>query len=70
MIGLLITLVINRNMQAHSNTLSSTDPDLEKIKLLVKDIDTVILAADETSNVKIFHSAKIFGGTRTQPKNK
>ncbi len=62
----------NRNMQPYSNTISSIDLDFEKIKSLVKDIDTVGLAADETQNmnIMIFHSPKNFGGTRNQPKNK
>jgi hypothetical protein len=37
---------------------------------LIKEIDTVILAADETKNVMIFHSPKNFGGMTMQPKNK
>jgi hypothetical protein len=37
---------------------------------VVKEIDTVILAADANKNVLIFHSPKNFGGTRTHPKNK
>ena len=41
-----------------------------KLKDLVKDIDTVILAADVNKNVALFHSLKNFGGTRTRPVNK
>ncbi len=37
---------------------------------MVKEIDTVILAADANKNVLIFHSPKNFVGTRTHPKNK
>ncbi len=59
----------NRNMQAYSNILSSTDSDFEKLRSLVKDIDTVFLAANETRNAMIFHSPKNFGGMRIQPKN-
>jgi hypothetical protein len=60
----------NRNMQAYSDSIGSKDSDFKKIKSLVEEIGTVILAADETKNVMIFHSPKNFGGTRTQPKNK
>jgi hypothetical protein len=37
---------------------------------LVKEIDTVILAADASKNIIILHSPKNFGGTRTCPDNK
>jgi hypothetical protein len=57
-------------MQAYSDTLGSKDSEFEKIKSLVEEIDTVILAADETKNVMVFHSPKNFGGMRTRPKNK
>jgi hypothetical protein len=59
-----------RNMQAHINILSLTDLYFEKLRLLVEDIDTIILAADKTRNVMIFHSPKNYGGMRTRPKNK
>ncbi len=48
----------NKKMQAYSDILSSTDSDFEKLRSLVKDIDTVFLAADKTRNVMIFHSPK------------
>ncbi len=41
-----------------------------KLRALVKEIDTVILAADLNKNIMILHSPKNFGGTRSHPKNK
>ncbi len=60
----------NRNMQVYSDILSSTDLDFEKLRSLVKYIDTAILAADETRNIIIFHSPKNFGGMWICPENK
>ncbi len=44
--------------------------DAKKLRSLVKEIDTVILAADASRNIMILHSPKNFGGTRTLPDNK
>jgi hypothetical protein len=60
----------NRNMQVYSDILSSTVSDFVKLRSLVEDIDTVILAVDATRNIMIFLSPKNFGGTRTRPENK
>ena len=40
-----------------------------KLQALVKDIDTVILAADSNNNIMILHSPKNFGGTRSHSEN-
>jgi hypothetical protein len=37
---------------------------------MVKEIDTVILAANASGNIMILHSPKNYGGTRTCPDNK
>jgi hypothetical protein len=60
----------NRNLEAFSNILSSGDSNEAKLRALVKEIDTVILAADSNKNIMILHSPKNFGGTRSRPKNK
>jgi hypothetical protein len=60
----------NRNTQAYSDTFQSGHSDVEKLRSVVKETDTAILAADANKNVLIFHSPKNFGGTRTRPKNK
>jgi hypothetical protein len=36
----------------------------------MKEVDTVILAANASRNIMILHSPKNFGGTRTPPDNK
>jgi hypothetical protein len=59
----------NRNMQA-CNTPSSRDLEFKKLRSMVKEIDTVILANDANRNILIFYSPKNFGGTRTRPMNK
>jgi hypothetical protein len=40
------------------------------MRSLVKEIDTVILAADAYKNIMILHNPKNFGGTRSKPTNK
>jgi hypothetical protein len=60
----------NRNLQAFSNILSLGDLNNAKLQALVKEIDTVILAANASGNIIILHSPKNFGGTRTCPDNK
>jgi hypothetical protein len=60
----------NRNLQAFSDILSSGDSNKAKLRALVKEIDTVILAADLNGNIMIPHSPKNFCGTRSHPKNK
>ena len=53
----------NRNLQSFSNILGAGISNDDKLKHLVKEIDTVILAADANENVLIFHRPKNFGGT-------
>jgi hypothetical protein len=60
----------NRNLAGFSGILSSGDPVESKIRALVEEIDTIILAADANGNVMILHSPKNFGGTRSRPENK
>ena len=60
----------NRNLQAFSDVLSSGIPTEAKLRDLVDEIDTVILAADANRNVMLFHSPINFGGTRSRPDNK
>jgi hypothetical protein len=60
----------NRNLQAFSDVLSSGISTEAKLRDLVDEIDTVILAADANRNVMLFHSPKNFGGTRSRPENK
>ena len=50
--------------------MNSVDSNKLKLQALVKDIDTVILAADLNNNTMILHSPKNFGGTTSHPKNK
>jgi hypothetical protein len=54
----------NRNFQTFSNSLSLVALDAEKLQSLVKEICTVILAADVSRNIMILHSPNNFGGTR------
>jgi hypothetical protein len=60
----------NQNLKAFSKILSSNDNNVTKLRRLVKEIDTVILAADANNRIMILHSPKNFGGTQTSPKNK
>jgi hypothetical protein len=60
----------NKNLQSFSNILSAGLSEELKLKQLVKEIDTVILAADANKNILILHSPKNFGGTRSRPSNK
>jgi hypothetical protein len=60
----------NRNLEAFSNILSSGDSNEAKLRALVEEINTVILAADLNKNIMILHSPINFGGTRSRPKNK
>lgn len=60
----------NENLPAFSSTLGAEFSNEAKLKDLVEDIDTVILAADANKNLALFHSPKNFGGTRTRPDNK
>jgi hypothetical protein len=60
----------NRSPQSFCEFLSSGDSKEAKLWALVKEIDTVILAADSNKNIMILHSPKHFGGTRSHPKNK
>jgi hypothetical protein len=50
--------------------LSSGDSNKAKLQALVKEIDTIILAADLNRIIMILQSPKNFGGTRSHPENK
>jgi hypothetical protein len=60
----------NKNLQAFNDILSSGDSKEKKLKNLVKEINTVILATKVSRNIMILHSPKNFLGTRTRPENK
>ncbi len=60
----------NRNVQAFSNFLSSEENKVEKLWLLVEEVETVILAANANKNIMIMHFPKTFGGTRSRPNKK
>ncbi len=59
----------NRNLQAFSKILGSGDSNEGKLWALVKEINTVILAADSNRNIMILHSPKNFSSTRSHPEN-
>jgi hypothetical protein len=60
----------NRNLQAFSDVLGSEVSTEAKLRDLVDELDTVILAADANRNIMLLHSPKNFGGTRSRPDNK
>jgi hypothetical protein len=60
----------NRNLNSISNILGAGTSDKEKLRSLVEEIHTVILAADAYKNIMILHNPKNFGGTRSRPANK
>jgi hypothetical protein len=60
----------NRNLQAFSDVLGSEVSTEAKLRDLVDELDTVILAADAKRSIMLLHSPKNFGGTRSRPDNK
>jgi hypothetical protein len=60
----------NRNLQAFSDVLGSEVLTEAKLRDLVDELDTVILAADAKRNIMLLRSPKNFGGTRSRPDNK
>jgi len=56
----------NRNLQAFSDILGSEVSTEAKLRDLVDELDTVILAADANRNIMLLHSPKNFGGTRSR----
>ena len=60
----------NKNLPAFSSTLDADFSNEAKLKDLVEEIDTVILAANVNKKLALFHSPKNFGGTRTRPDDK
>jgi hypothetical protein len=57
----------NKNLPAFSSTLDADSSKETKLKDLVEEIDTVILAADKNKQLALFHSPKNFGGTQIRP---
>jgi len=59
-------------MAAFSSILEPGLSEEEKLRSLVEEIDTVILAANANNKIMILHSPKNFGGTRSKsrPNNK
>ena len=60
----------NQNLQAFSDILGSSKNETTKLRQVVEDIDTVILAVNSSNRIMLLHSPKNFGGTRTRPANK
>ena len=60
----------NCNLQAFSKTLSSGKTAATKLKQVTEDINTVILGANGSRKIMLFHSPRNFGGTRTRQENK
>ena len=60
----------NKNIEAFTNTLSSEDTLVQKVRTLTEDVDTVFLAATPDRLINVFHSPKNLGGTRVRPTDK
>ena len=60
----------NKNLLAFSSTFDADFSNKAKLKDLVEEVDTVILAANANRKLELFHSPKNFGGTRTRPVDK
>ena len=60
----------NHNLQAFSDTLSSSNTKVTKLQQVTEQLDTVILAANGSNGIMMLHSPRNFGGTRTRPANK
>jgi hypothetical protein len=56
--------------QAFGDTLRSGNTEATKLQQVTEEIDTVILAANESNGIMMLHSPRNFGGTRTRPANK
>jgi hypothetical protein len=55
----------NQNLKAFSKILNSNNNDATKLRRMVEEIDTVILASDANKCIMILHSPKNFGWTQT-----
>lgn len=60
----------NKNIEAFTDSLSSDDTLVQKVRTLTEDLDTVFLAASPERLINIFHSPKNLGGTRVRPTDK
>jgi hypothetical protein len=60
----------NQTLEAFSKILNLNNNTAIKLRRLVEEIDTVIIAADANKRIEILHSPKNFGGTQTRPENK
>ena len=56
-------------MLKYSNTISAPVSDRERLLALSEDVEAVIFIANNAGKIKMIHSLKIFGGTRSRPKN-
>ncbi len=56
----------NMNLQAFSDIFGSKVSTEAKLRDLVDELDTLILAADKKRNIMLLHSPKKFGGTRSR----
>ena len=57
-------------MAAFSSILEAGSSQEEKLRSLVEEIDTIILAANASNKIMILHSPKNIGGTRSMPDSK
>jgi hypothetical protein len=57
----------NKNMAFFSDVMKSDQTKSEKIINLIDEDDTVTLVLGKVGQIKILHSFKKFGGTRTRP---
>jgi hypothetical protein len=55
----------NRNLKAFSKIFNSSNNDATKLRQLVEEINTVILAADANKRIMILYSPKNFGLAQT-----
>eukprot|EP00957_Ditylum_brightwellii_P046687 3542835-Ditylum_brightwellii.AAC.1 len=56
----------NKNIAAFSEVTDATKMDKNLLCLLAEDINMVVLFAGYKGKMKIFHSPKMFGGTRSR----
>ena len=60
----------NQNLQAFSDILGSSKNKTTKLRQVMEEMDTVILAANSSNRIMLLHTPKNFGGTRTRLANK
>ena len=60
----------NKTMLKYSLAIAASVSERERLLALCEDVEAVIFIADDAGKIKMIHSPKNFGGTRSRPENK